>query len=180
MSYSFFPASSPTFFRSSLIWGLTFYLQAQFGIVVLLHSQARLQFSLPHWAYYGLFPPLAAASVRPSVSFADSIPQFSMVVPLRSQARLWYSLLHWAYFALLRAQRARFVRPLDSKGSLLARRSRDGGIDKSAAHCLGGNGRRERAAMAALRFVIRPRAPRSQPRALQPRQRALQRRYPSR
>ena len=91
----------------------------QFGIVVLLRSQARLQFSLPHWAYYGLFPPLAAASVRPSVSFADSIPQFSMVAPLRSRARLRYSLLHWAYFALFRPQGARFVRPLDSKGSLL-------------------------------------------------------------
>ena len=37
----------------------------QFGIVALLHSQARLQFSLPYWAYYGLFPPLAAAFVRP-------------------------------------------------------------------------------------------------------------------
>ena len=41
--------------------------------------------------------------------------------------------LRRAYFALLRAQRARFVRPLDSKGSLLARRSRGGGIAQTPA-----------------------------------------------
>ena len=39
-------------------------------------------------AYYGLFPPQAAAFVRPSVGFAASIPQFSMVVPhLRTALR---------------------------------------------------------------------------------------------
>ena len=43
-------------------------------MVVPLRSQARLWLSLLHWAYYGLFPPLAAAFVRPSVSFADSSP----------------------------------------------------------------------------------------------------------
>ena len=73
----------------------TFRTDPQFSMVVPLRSQARLWLSLLHWAYYGLFPPLAAASVRPSVSFADSIPQFSMVAPLRSRARLRYSLLHW-------------------------------------------------------------------------------------
>ena len=37
----------------------------QFSMVVPLRSQARLWHSLLHWAYYGLFPPLAAAFVRP-------------------------------------------------------------------------------------------------------------------
>ena len=42
----------------------------QFSMVVPLRSQARLWLSLLHWAYYGLFPPLAAASVRPCASLA--------------------------------------------------------------------------------------------------------------
>ena len=37
----------------------------QFSMVVPLRSQARLWYSLLHWAYYGLFPPQAAAFVRP-------------------------------------------------------------------------------------------------------------------
>ena len=37
----------------------------QFAMVVPLRSQVRLRLSLAHWAYYGLFPPLAAAFVRP-------------------------------------------------------------------------------------------------------------------
>ena len=39
-------------------------------MVVPLRSQARLWLSLLHWAYYGLFPPLAAAFVRPCASLA--------------------------------------------------------------------------------------------------------------
>ena len=46
----------------------------QFGIVNPHRSQAHSRLSLPYWAYFGLFPPLAAAFVRPSVSFADSSP----------------------------------------------------------------------------------------------------------
>ena len=42
----------------------------QFSMVVPLRSQARLWLSLLHWAYYGLFPPLAAAFVRPCASLA--------------------------------------------------------------------------------------------------------------
>ena len=38
----------------------------QFSMVVPLRSQARLRPSLAYWAYYGLFPPQAAAFVRPS------------------------------------------------------------------------------------------------------------------
>ena len=38
----------------------------QFSMVVPLRSQARLRHSLLHWAYYGLFRALRAASVRPS------------------------------------------------------------------------------------------------------------------
>src|SRR5699024_3367642 len=34
-------------------------------MVVPLRSQVRLRHSLLHWAYFGLFPPQAAASVRP-------------------------------------------------------------------------------------------------------------------
>ena len=37
----------------------------QFAMVVSMRSQVRLRLSLAHWAYYGLFPPLAAAFVRP-------------------------------------------------------------------------------------------------------------------
>ena len=43
----------------------TFRTDPQFSMVVPLRSQARLWLSLLHWAYYGLFPPLAAAFVRP-------------------------------------------------------------------------------------------------------------------
>ena len=47
----------------------------QFSMVVPLRSQARLWLSLLHWAYYGLFPPLAAAFVRPCASLARcSVP----------------------------------------------------------------------------------------------------------
>ena len=42
----------------------------QFSMVVPLRSQARLWHSLLHWAYFGLFPPLAVAFVRPSPSAA--------------------------------------------------------------------------------------------------------------
>ena len=38
----------------------------QFSMVVPLRSQARLRHSLLHWAYFGLFRALRAASVRPS------------------------------------------------------------------------------------------------------------------
>ena len=48
----------------------TFRTDPQFSMVVPLRSQARLWLSLLHWAYYGLFPPLAAASVRPCASLA--------------------------------------------------------------------------------------------------------------
>ncbi len=36
----------------------------QFAIVAL--QRCRLQSSFAHWAYYGLFPPQAAAFVRPT------------------------------------------------------------------------------------------------------------------
>ena len=48
----------------------TFRTDPQFSMVVPLRSQARLWLSLLHWAYYGLFPPLAAAFVRPCASLA--------------------------------------------------------------------------------------------------------------
>ena len=48
----------------------TFRTDPQFSMVVPLRSQARVWLSLLHWAYYGLFPPLAAASVRPCASLA--------------------------------------------------------------------------------------------------------------
>ena len=66
----------------------------QCGIVALLHSQARLQVSLPYWAHRRLLH-----------------PQFAMVVPLRSQARLRHFLAHWAYYGLFPPQAAAFVRP---------------------------------------------------------------------
>ncbi len=72
-------------------------------------SQARLQFSLPHW---GLRTGLRfAGPVFRGCGALRAVPQFSMVVPLRSQARLRHSLLHWAYFGLFRALRAASVRP---------------------------------------------------------------------
>ena len=48
-------------------------------MVVPLRSQARLWHSLLHWAYYGLFPPLAAAFVRPSTlqPFGPSTAHFA-------------------------------------------------------------------------------------------------------
>ena len=53
----------------------TFRTDPQFSMVVPLRSQARLWLSLLHWAYYGLFPPLAAAFVRPCASLARcSVP----------------------------------------------------------------------------------------------------------
>ena len=48
----------------------TFRTDPQFSMVVPQRSQARLWLSLLHWAYYGLFPPLAAAFVRPCASLA--------------------------------------------------------------------------------------------------------------
>ena len=53
----------------------TFRTDPQFSMVVPLRSQARVWLSLLHWAYYGLFPPLAAAFVRPCASLARcSVP----------------------------------------------------------------------------------------------------------
>ena len=43
------------------------YHPPQFAIVAL--QRCRLQSSFAHWAYYGLFPPQAAAFVRPPSSF---------------------------------------------------------------------------------------------------------------
>ena len=94
----------------------TFRTDPQFSMVVPLRSQARLWLSLLHWAYYGLFPPLAAAFVRPCASLARCSvpahfvcsalqpfgpspfckhlhPQFAIVDLHRSQARLQLSLL---------------------------------------------------------------------------------------
>ena len=65
----FLPAASPTFFRSSLICGLTFYLQAQFSMVAPHRSQAHSRCSLLHWAHRRLLH-----------------PQFAMVVLLRLAA----------------------------------------------------------------------------------------------
>ena len=57
-----------------------------------------LQYSLAHWAYYGLFRALRAAFVRPTGCAAS----FALIgLPLR----------------LFRAQRARFVRPLWERGA---------------------------------------------------------------
>ena len=97
-------------------------------------------------------PPLAArcsapadfASLRVLGAPAASRPPLlasSLVVLPASLGSSYRPALRWpgisglrrAYFALLRAQRARFVRPLDSKGSLLARRSRDRRIDQRGA-----------------------------------------------
>ena len=72
--------------RPAAPYGLQYSLAhwAYYGLFRALRA-AKLR---PHWAYYGLFPPQAAAFVRPSVGFAASIPQFSMVVPhLRTALR---------------------------------------------------------------------------------------------
>ena len=60
----------------------------QFGMVVPLRSQARLWHSLLHWAYYGLFPPLAAAFVRPSTlqPFGPSTAHFASLRVLATSA----------------------------------------------------------------------------------------------
>ena len=55
------------FRRCGRLLGVSSRLQPLRG---LRRSQARLWLSLLHWAYYGLFPPLAAASVRPCASLA--------------------------------------------------------------------------------------------------------------
>ena len=70
-------------------------------MVVPLRSQARLWHSLFHWAYFGLFPPLAAAFVRPS--------------PLHPFGG-------FDDYGLFRALRAAFVRPfsLREKGGFWA------------------------------------------------------------
>ena len=62
----------------------TFRTDPQFSMVVPLRSQARLWLSLLHWAYYGLFPPLAAAFVRPCASLARcSVPAHFVCSPLQ-------------------------------------------------------------------------------------------------
>ena len=60
------------FRRCGRLLGVSSRLQPLRG---LRRSQARLWLSLLHWAYYGLFPPLAAAFVRPCASLARcSVP----------------------------------------------------------------------------------------------------------
>ena len=57
-------------------------------MVVPLRSQARLWHSLLHWAYYGLFPPLAAAFVRP-YQFPLKSYGFSGAETARKRFLLW-------------------------------------------------------------------------------------------
>ena len=69
-----------------------------------------LQYSLAHWAYYGLFRALRAAFVSPTGCAAS----FALIgLPLRLFPPLAAAKLrpHWAYYGLFRALRAAFVRP---------------------------------------------------------------------
>ena len=67
-------------------------------MVVPLRSQARLWHSLLHWAYYGLFPPLAAAFVRPSTlqPFGPSTAHFASLRVLGAPAASRPSTAHCA------------------------------------------------------------------------------------
>ena len=69
-----------------------------------------LQYSLAHWAYYGLFRALRAAFVRPTGCAAS----FALIgLPLRLFRALRAAKLrpHWAYYGLFPPQAAAFVRP---------------------------------------------------------------------
>ena len=78
-----------------------------------------LQYSLAHWAYFGLFPPQAAASVRPAKNARNDVhPTIRNGRPAAPDG-LQHSLVHWAYYGLFRALRAAFVRPVISDESLV-------------------------------------------------------------
>ena len=73
-------------------------------------APSGLQYSLAHWAYYGLFRALRAAFVRPTGCAAS----FALIgLPLRLFRALRAAKLrpHWAYYGLFPPQAAAFVRP---------------------------------------------------------------------
>ena len=89
-------------------------LHPQFAIVDPHRTQSVLVALVAHWAYFGLFPPQAAASVRPTKNARNDVhPTIRNGRPAAPEG-LQYSLVHWAYYGLFRAPRAAFVRPVIS------------------------------------------------------------------